>query len=67
MESLTIQKYVYCSYCHAKLMLKNNKEMPSYICPKCDAIFIANSFKEQIINKEKTSLFKKILNCLFKK
>lgn len=67
MESLIIQKYVYCSYCHAKLMLKDNKEMPSYMCPKCDAIFIANSFEEQIIEKEKTSLFKKILNYLFKK
>jgi len=48
-------------------MLKNNKEMPSYICPKCDNIFTAKSYEEQIIEKENISLFEKILNYLFKK
>ena len=59
MENLTIQKYVYCSYCHAKLMLQDNKEISSYMCPKCDNIFIAKSYEEQIINQENISLFKK--------
>lgn len=67
MENSNIQKYVYCPSCQAKLMLKNNKEMPSYMCPKCDEIFIAESFEEQIIEKENISLLKKILNYLFKK
>ena len=66
MKNLNIQKYVYCPSCQAKLMLRDNIEMSSYMCPKCDEIFIAESF-EQNIEKEKVSLFKKILNYLFKK
>lgn len=38
------QKYVRCPFCNANLEVKDNEELNSYMCPKCDNIFSSSAF-----------------------